>query len=105
MVLELVMMKVFVNGSSAVGDGLGYSENGIDIATDALGKGTLAVSSAVVTADTKGVDGSVNGIAKGFQWIGNKLKKVETGFISQYIWIGIAGFVILLLVITLLVVL
>ena len=100
-----LMMKIFVDGSMTVGDGMEYSEKGIDIATDALGKGTLTVSSAIVAADTKGVDGSVNGIAKGFQWIGDKLKKVETGFISQYIWIGIAGFVVLLLVITLLVVL
>lgn len=91
-----LMLTTFVDGSVAVGNALVCAENGIDKATTALGVGTLKLSDTTIIVDQKVVDGAVNGIAKLFQKIGEWLKRIETGFISWYLWLGTAGLAIVL---------
>ena len=37
-----------------------------------------------VDVDKKGIDGAVNGIALGFRWGGDQLRRVQTGLVRNY---------------------
>lgn len=100
-----LMLTVFVDGTTKVGDLLQYPEKALDHGTNSLASGVLATANAFEVLDRKIVDGAVNKIAYGFQWMGMKLRRFETGFISQYLWIGAFGFVILLIGVTLAIIL
>jgi len=95
-----LMLTVFVDGTTKAGDLLQYPEKALDYGTNSLAKSVLATANAFEVLDRKIVDGSVNKIAYAFQWMGMKLRRFETGFISQYLWIGAFGFVILLIGVT-----
>ncbi len=98
-----LMLKAFVDGSIFAGKGLNVAEKYVDLGTTGIAKGTLAVAEATKVVDEKVVDGAYNGIAKSFQKVSQYLQKLETGKISQYIWVGVLGFAMLLLLVLLLI--
>ena len=77
-----------------------FDRNVIDGIVDGLGKAGIFTAFKVIDVfDTKVVDGAVNGIGDVSMFFGEKLKKIQTGFVQSYVTAILLGIILLILII------